>query len=148
MNKQQNIIIEKVNKNDFESIYHFVSLLENELFNKNEFQKIFKKNISDKNNIYLIARIEKKSVGFISCHCQYLLHHCSLIAEIQEMFILENYRELGIGKDLINTLKTILVKMGINQLEVTSNLKRDIAKLFYENSGFINTHNKFVSSLK
>ncbi len=148
MNEKQKITIDKVTINDLDHIYGFISLLEGKSFDKKKFQKIFSKNISDKNNVYLIARIEKKSVGFISCHCQHLLHHCSLVGEIQELFVIENYRNLGIGQNLINTLKIVLLEKGVNQLEVTSNLKRDMAKLFYENSGFMHTHRKFVSNLK
>ncbi len=148
MNNNQNIVIDKVDINDLSDIYSFVSLLEKKSFDKKKFKKIFSENISSENNIYLIARIEKVAVGFISCHSQYLLHHCSLIGEIQELFVTESYRNLGIGQSLINSLKVILIEKGINQLEVTSNLKRDATKLFYENSGFINTHRKFVINLK
>jgi len=64
------------------------------------------------------------------------------------MFITENFRKLGIGQNLINTLKTYLLKKGVNQLEVTSNLKREETKGFYKKAGFEFTHRKFIFNLK
>jgi PhnO protein len=42
--------------------------------------------------------------GFISCHTQYLLHHCGIVAEIQELFVGKPSRKMVIGKALVNSL--------------------------------------------
>ncbi|WP_024770015.1 GNAT family N-acetyltransferase [Aquimarina macrocephali] len=136
--------IRKAKDSDFSSIHRFIEILENQAFKKNEQEKIFLENLNNRNNIYLTAIVENEIVGFLSCHVQNLLHHNGLIGEIQEMFITESCRGLGIGQKLIDQLKSIAKEKKIIQLEVTSNIKRENAHSFYENQDFVNTHKKFV----
>jgi PhnO protein len=136
--------IRRAKDSDSSCIHNFIEILENQTFKKNEQEKIFLENLNNANNIYLIAEVENEIVGFLSCHVQNLLHHNGLIGEIQEMFVHENSRNLGIGHKLVNQLKNIAREKEIIQLEVTSNIKRKNAHSFYENQDFINTHKKFV----
>ncbi|MBG6132863.1 PhnO protein [Aquimarina sp. EL_43] len=138
------IQIRKAKDSDFLSIHHFIEILENQTFEKEKQEQIFFENIKNHHNIYLIAVVENEISGFLSCHVQNLLHHNGLVGEIQEMFVTESCRGLGIGHKLINQLKKIAREKEIIQLEVTSNIKRENAHSFYKNQGFINTHKKFV----
>lgn len=144
----EKVKIRAINENDFETVYDFINILENKTFEKEQQKLIFIENVNSRKNIYLLAVIRDEPVGFLSCHTQNLLHHGGLIGEIQEMFVNPNNRKTGIGNKLISKLKSLSKKRGIIQLEVTSNIKRELAHEFYERQNFINTHKKFVCYFK
>ncbi len=146
---QNQITIRKANQTDFDSIYQFVNELEGTTFRLESQKKAFVQNIKNKNNIYLIAEVNNKPIGFVSCHSQNLLHHAGQkIAEIQEVYVTPENRKTGIGKKMIDELKRVAKYNGIMQLEVTCNKKRTEAYRFYQREKFINTHEKFTLELK
>lgn len=126
-----------------EDVFAFITALEKEEFDKGDFLKIYKRNISNKDNIYLLAW-HQKPVGYISCHIQNLLHHCAQVAEIQEMFVPVDKRGQGIGKALLDQLKSMLRKRNVKRLEVTSQVTRRQAHRFYLGENFRITSKKFV----
>ncbi|RXR28513.1 GNAT family N-acetyltransferase [Flavobacterium piscinae] len=142
-----NCLIRPVSETDFEAVYQFINALEDFVFPKASQQAIFLENLSNPKHIFLLAEINQIPVGFISCHVQNLIHHGGLVGEIQEMFVLEQYRSKQIGKQLLDELKKIAKEKNILQLEVTSSFKREKAHAFYEREGFPNTHKKFVCKI-
>lgn len=133
---------------DFMTIYRFVNLLEDAVFDQSAQQRLFTENIANPNVVYLLAFFEGNPVGFLSCHIQNLLHHNGKVGEIQEMFVDESARSLGIGKKLIAEIKIVARQKNVVQLEVTSSFKRQAAHRFYERENFIFTHKKFTFPLK
>lgn len=131
---------------DLDIVSDFICDLENDIFDKGVFKKIYFDNLKNKNNIYFIAW-DKKPVGYLSCHVQGLLHHGGQIAEIQEMYVVKDKRGLGIGKQLLDKLKVIAKKRKIKQIEVTSGIKRKRAHNFYRTETFRLTSYKFVYSI-
>lgn len=133
--------------NDFEAIYSFINELEGQVFDKENQSKIFQEVLQNPNNIYLVAFDDETPVGFISCHAQNLLHHSGLIGEIQEMFVAEKYRSVGVGKLLIENLVAAAKQLNFLQLEVTSSKRREKAHQFYMREGFVSSHFKFTLPL-
>lgn len=66
------------------------------------------------------------------------------LAEIDNMFVLEEYRKYGIGTKLINTFKEYCLKNKIEELKVTASAKNENAIKFYMKNGF----NEFEITLK
>jgi len=137
------MIIRKAKPEDIDAVYAFINDLENTVFNKRKFKRIYLESLKNKNNIHLIA-FDGVALGYISCHIQMLLHHCGPIAEIQELFVVSTERSKGIGKLLVDELKRILKKKGVPQIEVTSRLHRTEAHKFYEKESFAWTHKKLI----
>jgi (aminoalkyl)phosphonate N-acetyltransferase len=133
---------------DFDIINDFIEELENTHFDRRKQLEIFKKNIANTENIYLVAEENNKVVGYLSCHVQLLLHHGGRVGEIQEMFVSGEKRSHGIGKLLLKRLRTLAVEMDLVQLEVTSNKDRLMTHKFYEREDFKLTHKKFTLPLK
>lgn len=129
---------------DFEAVYMFINELEDETMDRQIQKKIFIRNLSNPDIIYLLAFSDKNPVGFLSLHVQQLLHHGGPIGEIQEMYVSTEARSLGVGKRLIDEIKRIAKQRRIPQLEVTSSFKREDAHRFYEREGFAHTHKKFT----
>lgn len=133
---------------DFLTIYAFINGLENTIFNEEIQATIFKTNLANSNINYFITELNGEAVGFISCHFQYLLHHANLVGEIQEMFVKENCRGMGIGKILLQTVLEEAKKRDVKLVEVTSNKLREKAHQFYLREGFKASHFKFTFDVK
>ena len=83
-------------------------------------------------------------VGYASVHAQWLLHHCGKVGEIQEMFVIADYRSKGVGSLLIQELMNVAERENFKILEVTANKKRLDTHRFYQRKGLEPTHFKFV----
>jgi (aminoalkyl)phosphonate N-acetyltransferase len=138
------IIIRKTESKDLDSIYGFICDLENEVFDFQLFKCIFEENSENPNYKYFVAESDEKIIGFISFHTQKLLHHCGVVGEIQELYIDPNFRNQGIGKLLIQKVKTYAKANNLTSIEVTSNKLRTENIQVYEHLGFRLTHNKFT----
>ncbi len=138
------INIRKTNSEDLNTIYDFICNLENEVFDYQIFEDIFEDNLQNKSYVYYVAESNDKVIGFISFHTQKLLHHCGVVGEIQEFYIEPNFRNQGIGKLLIEEVKTYAKTNNLKSIEVTSNKLRTENIQVYEHFGFNLTHNKFT----
>lgn len=146
MERELNFNIRKIQNQDLDFVYKSICELENEVFDFEIFSTIFNSNVSNLNNVYLIAENENKSLGFISFHTQNLLHHCGLVGEIQEFFIDKNHRGKGIGRKLVDEILKYAEENNLKSIEVTTNKKRIENVAIYENLGFTLSHNKFTIS--
>lgn len=133
---------------DAESVFNFISHLEERSFDLEHFNKKFKENISKSDVIYLVAvNGEDDAIGFISGHGYCALHHEGWVYEIQELYVARSFRNKGIGKALFLALQGRLSKSDCESLEVATNVNRLDAKRFYSKLGFRNTHLKYVKEM-
>lgn len=141
-------MIRYASEKDFPSIYNFINELEQTNFEYEKQIRIYDDNLLNDSIIYLIAEAGTVSIGFLSCYINSLLHHGTDVAEIQELYICQEWRSRGFGKRMLSFLVNDLKSKGIMRLEVTSNLARKETHLFYENFGFSCTSKKFVLNIK
>jgi PhnO protein len=139
-----NLQIRKIQTQDLDFVYKSICELENEELDFEVFKKIFNENVSNANNLYLIAENENEGVGFISFHTQNLLHHCGRVGEIQEFFIHKKHRGKGVGRQLIERIMQYAEEHKLKSIEVTTNKRRVENVMIYENLGFTLSHNKFT----
>ncbi len=71
---------------------------------------------------------------------QYLTHHGGLRAQIEAVRIHSNYRGQGIGKKVFEYVIKRAKQKGCILLQLTTDKQRPDAIRFYENIGFISTH--------
>lgn len=141
------MLVRPADLSDFLFVHRCVSELQERQFDQESQRIIFEQNLKNPLCIYLIAVSDESNVGFLSCHCQYLLHHGGLIAEIEEMYVLPSFRSQQIGNKLLEQLLVAVRQKNVLQVEVTSSLKREAAHRFYLNNGFCSTHKKFTLAL-
>ena len=145
---EQNYKIRPALAHDVDTVFSFISHLEERNFYFNRFKEKFNDNLDKEDVIYMVAVNDTDEViGFISCHSQSLLHHEGKVFEIQELYVARNYRDRGIGKALYAALLEKLAKADCESLEVSTQNKRTDAKRFYLKLGFVQTHAKFVKEL-
>jgi PhnO protein len=139
-----NVSIRKADEQDADAIYALVCELENMKFPKAKFVDLFMTNIKDEQIGYFVVLIDERIVGFGSIYLNKLLHHCGIVAEIQELIITEAYREKKIGSRLLSEIIKWSEQQGVHQIEVCCNNLRIKAHSFYKSNDFVLTHQKFV----
>lgn len=138
------ITIRQAAESDVIAIYDFICELEEERLDFTAFQEIFDRNLQNPDCHYFLAFDDTVCVGYASVHAQWLLHHCGKVGEIQEMFVVTNYRSKGVGGLLMQELMNVAERENFKILEVTANKKRVDTHRFYERKGLEPTHFKFV----
>jgi len=138
------LFIRKALPEDEETIYQMICDLEDMELDRTGFDRAFQKNITSENIAYFIAELDQKPVGMISCHIQPLLHHAALVSEIQEMYVVPQFRSKRIGNQLITKVVEYAQSKGAIQIEVTSRATRENAHRFYQKEGFDKSHVKLV----
>lgn len=133
---------------DVRIVYDFLCELEEETLDFALFQQIFARNLQNPDCHYFLAFDADLCVGYASVHAQWLLHHCGKVGEIQEMFVVSDYRGKGVGGLLIRQLLEVAQAENFEILEVTANKKRLDTHRFYEQQGLERTHFKFVKKMK
>ncbi|GAA4462903.1 aminoalkylphosphonate N-acetyltransferase [Nemorincola caseinilytica] len=129
---------------NLDAIYGFVCALEEQVFDKELLRGYYEHCLSLPHHHYLVAFVQGVAVGYISCHGQVLLHHCGIVYEIQELYVQEQHRGMGIGARLVRAVEDILAAKGYASLEVCSGTRRTDAHRFYQRMGFRHTSFKFV----
>ena len=128
--------IQKLNKILFELEYNnFDSTLDINWSMSNEGKNYFENAIN--NNVVLVAILDDKIVGYLvgSLNTEYS-YNKNIQAELDNMCILEEYRKLGIGKQLFLEFKKICKKNNISELKVIASYDNLNAIKFYKNNGF------------
>jgi PhnO protein len=138
------IQIRKAVITDEVSIHALINELEEKVLNETYFKQLYYNNLIKNDFIYYVAEYQNLIVGFMSVNIQYPLHHCGKIAEVQELIVNKDYRNLKIGSALIQTAKKVARENACDTLELTSRFKRTDAHRFYEREGFHKTHFKFL----
>ena len=138
------ISIREATNKDFDSVYGFVCELQNKTFDRKLLEQLYDLNVTNEDNIYLVALDGASPIGYASCHLQTLLHHAGKVAEVQEMFVVPNYRSKGVGKLLMDRVKTVSKTKGAVQLEVTTRAIREGAIQFYKRESFEDSHKKLI----
>lgn len=100
-----------------------------------EGKKYFSKEITE--GIVLVACIEERIIGYLagSINTQ-LSYNNNIQAELDNMYIIEEYRKRGIGQRLVDEFKTICDKNKVDEIKVVSSFKNLSAIEFYKANGF------------
>lgn len=97
------------------------------------------------NEIIYIAIVNDAIVGYLagSIHVENS-YNITTIAELDNMFVLEEYRKYGIGSNLFEEFKKHCRDKKIEELKVTASSKNENAINFYKKNGF----KEFETTLK
>ena len=140
------INIRRATATDWNTVYKFVSALEERTFDAEDFRNLYQQNSSRPEYYYLIAEAEGTPVGFISLHTQVLLHHGGRTGEIQELYVEESHRGKGVGQRLLADVEKIAIDIGLLEIEITAHLRRTVAHRFYQRHGYTHSHLKFTKT--
>lgn len=99
--------------------------------------KYFKKRLTKDNGIVLVAQENNKIIGYICGYVTSLSYRKpAQIAEIDNMYILKNYRRAGIGTKLVKEFEKRAKEKGAKRIKVGAIYKNKLGKNFYLRHGF------------
>ncbi|HSW48136.1 MAG TPA: GNAT family N-acetyltransferase [Candidatus Saccharimonadales bacterium] len=98
----------------------------------NSFEKVLK---SPYSYIY-VAEDNTKLVGFTSFSFRNVVRHPNLICQLEELFVLEEYRKHGIGKKFVEKLEIKSKELDCKNIYIESGTNLKTAHKFYKNLGY------------
>ena len=112
----------------------------------------FKNELSNSNNIYLVAQLENKIVGICFSQIKEILNNRIMkdrkILNIGDICVDEKYQRNGIGKKLYNQIVQIAKEKNIHNVELMVwNFNKNAIK-FYENLGMNVKNLKFEQKIR
>lgn len=98
----------------------------------------FKKRITQDNSCLFLACIEGKAIGYLAGSlvdkCEYRI--LTAFAELENIYILDEYRNKGIGTKLYQAFLDWCKSKGIQRLKVETSARNTSAIKFYRKNGF------------
>ena len=137
----------KATTDDCKAVYNLICDMESRELPYARFREIFCNQIQDKQYYCLICELENRVVGAMNLRFEQQLHHADRIAEIMEFAVCAGFRNMGIGKDILEQARIIARENGCIQIEVACNQLRKDTHRFYLREGMHNFHYKFSESL-
>jgi GNAT superfamily N-acetyltransferase len=145
MNKTNEIVIRSADDRDVERITFLCEQLGYEV-TRSQIQQRLKKLQSDERHVIYVATLSTgKVVGWIHAH------QCDLMIVPTQAIVLgvvvdENYRRLGIGKQLMASIEKWARETNCDAVLLRSNILRKEAHIFYEKIGYSNSKQSLVFS--
>lgn len=128
------ISIRQASEDDIPALYKIYEALDKK--DDGFFESCFEKDC-----LILIASTDKTDVGFgiLNFEPKYRLYQKLEIPEVQDLNVLPDYREQGIGTQLIDAFETIAADQGAEQIGISVGLTADYgpAQRLYAKLGYI-----------
>jgi GNAT superfamily N-acetyltransferase len=107
----------------------------------------FIKVIDSKNNFIFVAEDLGKLVGFASFSIRSVVRYPKPIAELDELFILFEYRQKGVGRMLMKEVENKAQELNCYRIFIESHYDHKTAHIFYEKLGYTNYGYHFIKNL-
>lgn len=100
---------------------------------RNYFNWLFKRDPDG----FMVAEVKKEAVGFVACDTNWFsIFELKKVGEIHEIFVLRDFRRMGIGSKLLEMALKYALEKGMDTAELWVGEKNDVAKIFYSKKGF------------
>ncbi len=103
--------------------------------------------LDSENGDILVAELCGVVVGFITVHIVYVVHDVMPWGRISALVVDENFRELSIGRQLLDYAETYFNARRCLRVEVTSHISREEAHGFYLHLGYRITPMRIIKLL-
>lgn len=156
----ENVIIRKAKLNDFQGVHKLIMQVHKlHVCKRNDIYKDvdpmnfeeFKTELSNNNNIYLIAEFENKIVGICFSQMKEILNNKIMknrkILHIEDICVDEGYQKKGIGKKLYNQIVQLAKENNIDNIELMVWGFNENAIKFYKNLGMNIKNLKFEQKI-
>lgn len=103
--------------------------------------------LKNPNNFLFVAEENGLLIGFASFSIRDVIRYPKKIAELDELFVLENFRKSGVGKQLIIKAEEKARKLDCYRMFIESHYDHKTAHQFYEALGYTNYGYHFIKNL-
>ncbi len=141
MTQKNDIVIEKAKKSDLTAIKKLLA----ELINAMDYTEgidvgvaleTCEQLLNDVGSHFLMATAQEAPVGFIHFTIRQTVLHRGPSATIDEIVVTKEYREKGVGKQLVLATIERCKRLGCCEIEVSTEKTNDKARKFYKKCGF------------
>jgi GNAT superfamily N-acetyltransferase len=108
----------------------------------------FLKFLNNPNSYTYLLKDNKRLIGFITFSIRNVIRYPRPIAEIEELYIVPEYRGRGLSQKLIKSVLEKIKKIGCSRIYIGSEFKWKIAHKLYKNMGFEKVGYQFMRKLK
>ena len=141
------ILIRKAVKTDNESLM----LLYNQFVGQDRYSKhindSFSSVLTNSSNRIFIAEKDDVIIGFSTVSFRRVVRYPKPIAELDELFVGEEFRKQGVGKLLLDAVVNESKKRNCYRVYIESAYTHKAAHVFYEKNGFVNYGYHFFKNL-
>ena len=137
----------KATIDDCARVYDLICDMEHRELPFTGFRDIFRGQLDRSEYYCLVDERENNVIGVLNLRFEEQLHHAGRIAEIMEFAVDPAFRNMGIGKGMLEQASQIAKEHGCLQMEVACNQLRKDTHRFYLREGMHNFHYKFSRSL-
>lgn len=137
-------LLRKVAAEDLHFVHALIQDLEDQEIDPEQFSAVFLANLRSEEVFYFVIMHQQKKAGFVSLHVQPLLHHWGKVAEIQELILHKDFRNLGLGKQVLHEMINLAKSKECKLIELCTNKKRIDAQRFYRDAGWKESHFKYT----
>ena len=122
---------------DFEEIFKLLQQLWNDTqLNKENLANVYSYNLGRDEIFDKVVFQDNKIIAYYSGYTSMNLYHSGKVFYLQIIIVDENYRNLGIGKKIIDDIIAISLVEKCRAIELDSAFFRESAHRFYTNLGF------------
>lgn len=107
----------------------------------------FGKVLKSPTNFIFVAEENGKLIGFVTFSVRNVIRYSRQIAELDEIFVLSEYREKNIGKQLMEKVEEKAKKLDCFRIYIESAYDKESAHKFYEAIGYKNNGYHFKKNL-
>ena len=141
------MLIRSAKDSDYEELMGLYNLfVESDRYSEHDSDS-FHKVLNNPNNFIFIAEDEGAIIGFLTFSVRDVIRYPKQITEVDELFVLEEYRKHGVGKKLMEHMEDKAKELNCHKIFIESSSEREGAHKFYESIGFINNGYHFIKNL-
>lgn len=107
----------------------------------------FKKVLKNPNNFIFVAEDSGKLIGFATFSVRDVVRYFKPIAELDEIFVLPEYRQKGVGKKLMEEIEKSAKEADCYRIFIESHYEAKAGHKFYEALGFTNYGYHFIKDI-
>jgi PhnO protein len=96
----------------------------------------FEKVLGNKNSFVLVAEDRSRLVGFITASTRLVIRYPQPIMEVDELYVDPDFREHGVGRQLIQAVEVIVKESNLHRIYIESGYEYKIAHKFYQKNGY------------
>lgn len=141
------MLVRTATKEDSDILYTMMCSYCRETLPRDIFDGILKANLSDPHRRIALATADGVAVGFADVEVKLTLASCSLFAQVNDLFILEEYRRQKYGSALLMSITSQMKTLGCAHVEVSCNRVDIKAQHFLESGAYVKSKHLFVHTI-
>lgn len=132
---------------DYEQLMELYNLfVEEDRYSKHN-NDSFKKVLKSSQCFIYVAAVDNKLVGLAAFSIRYVVRYPKPIAELDELFVHEDYRKHGIGKKFMEVIEKQAKALNCYRMYIESQYQHKSGHAFYERLGYTNKGYHFLKNL-